>query len=154
MPTPLDHNPQMASETFGKPFSHLSDGGSLLGWDCVVAPINSFTRQRDPDHFDHPQVGDVPKLPGRGDAAYEMAPSLFDVIRRALQGKQVSVENIDLYLTKHGNLQRYDRAFRKLWVFCTSSGGDPFTMSVEEVASWLLRFSEFSPMKPGMRTQV
>ena len=116
-----------------------------MGWDTVVAPLNSASHQGDPHGFDRPPLGDVPKLPGRGDASYEMAPSLPAIIRQTLQGREVSPENIDLYLSKQKNLGRYDRAFRKLWAFCTMQGGDPTSMSCDEVAGWLLRLNEFHP---------
>jgi hypothetical protein len=54
-----------------------------------------------------------------------MAPSLSTAIREGLQRKQVPPENIALYLSKLGNLPRYDKAFQCLWNFCVSGGGDP-----------------------------
>ena len=117
----------------------MPNGGTLLGWDVLVAPVNTITSEELSRSFGSPTVGDVLQLPRRGDAPYEMAPSLRDVIREALQGKEVSPENISLYLSKLGNLQRYDTSFRQLWALCVSQGKDPRLMSFEEVASWLLK---------------
>ena len=127
------------------PSSDLLDGGASLGWDCVVAPVNSLAHTGLPGDPGTPEVGIVPKLPGRNDASYKMAPSLSDAIRRALQGKQVSPENITLHLNSLSSLPRYDHAFRHLWCFCHMQGADPLALSLEEVAGWLLRMAQHWP---------
>ena len=121
---PLDVDFAVATAPAGEPPHHLPDGSPAVGWECLVAPVNSVACQGDPCLSRQPPMGDVPKLPGRGDAAYEMAPTLPSVIRGALQRKQVPPENIDLYLSGAKNISRYDGAFRKLWAFC-SIGGVP-----------------------------
>ena len=42
-------------------------------------------------------------------------------------------------------LPTYDRAFQALWLFCFKEEGKPLSMSIEEVASWILRFSQVQP---------
>jgi hypothetical protein len=73
-----------------------------------------------------------------------MAPTLRRVIREALERKEVSGQNITLYLKKLPNLDRYDRAFRSFWCFCTHRGKNPITMSVEDLALELGQFDIFS----------
>ena len=125
MQTPLDFNFSVASETSKEPPFDLFDGVAPLGWDFMVAPVSETAHPGDTSDFSAPEVGTFPKLRGGDDAPYQMAPSLSSVIGEALQGKQVSVENIQLYLKKQKNLSRYDRAFRRLWAFCVQGGGTP-----------------------------
>ena len=139
----IDH--EMAS-TFGEqPPGDMSDRDSILGWDNLVAPCNSIASTGLPGGLDQSQVGSFPKLPGPGHATYEMAPSLSQIVREALQRKQVSPENITLYLSKIKDWKRYEKSFRKLWAFCLDGGGDPNNLSIEGAAGWLLKLAENSP---------
>ena len=72
---PLDNNCKMAAQTFGKSRDNVLNNSSLLGWNLVVAPINTITSEEISSNFGGPQVGNVLQLPGRGDASYEMAPT-------------------------------------------------------------------------------
>ena len=104
MQTPLDFNFSVASETSEEPTFDVFDGVAPLGWDLMVAPVSETAHPGDTSDFSAPEVGTFPKLPGGDDASSQMAPSLSSVIGEALQGKQVSVENIQLYLKKQKNL--------------------------------------------------
>ena len=42
-------------------------------------------------------------------------------------------------------LPRYNHSFKKLWAFCKTQGSEPSTHSMEEAASWLLKFAKLSP---------
>jgi hypothetical protein len=112
---PMDHYSPMAGETPTASSSGMWDGSTQVGWDRVVAPLSSFAYEGDPGNRNLPQGGPIPELPGRSSPWYKMAPALPDIIRAMLQRKQVSPENINFYLTKLKNLQRYDQAFKKLW---------------------------------------
>ena len=141
----LDLDSEMVAEISGQPAGGVFDGDSILGWDNLVAPVNSIASSGDPGHFDKPTVGAFPELPGPGHASYKMAPPLCQVVREALQRKQVSSENITLYLSKFKDFGRYDKAFRSLWAFCLEGGDDPNTLSIEGGAGWLLKLAQVKP---------
>jgi hypothetical protein len=77
-----------------------------------------------------------------------------------LQRKQVSHENINFYLKKLKNLDRYGQAFKKLWILWAESqpkiflapsahlGASPpppwQDLSVPEVASWVAKMAEIN----------
>ena len=118
---PLDHHSCMAGETEEASSSSMWHGGPQMGWDCVVAPLSSLAYEGDPNHRNMPQGGAVPQLSGRSSPFYQMAPTLSDIIRTMLQRKQVSHENINFYLKKLKNLDRYGQAFKKLWILWAES---------------------------------
>jgi hypothetical protein len=89
----------------------------------MVAPTNQAAKQAMPSFGYSPQVGPFHQLPGREDATYKVAPPLSGFIRKMLQAKQVSAENITLYLTGIRSLDRYDKAFRTLWASIVARGG-------------------------------
>ena len=101
----------------------------------MVAPTIQAVKQAKPNFGNSPQVGPIHQLPGREDATYKVAPPLSGFIRKMLQAKQVSAENITLYLTGIKSLDRYDKAFRTLWASIVARGGDPATLSLQGIAS-------------------
>ena len=142
---PMDHYPPMVGEITSTAPNSMFNSGSILGWDIMVAPINSPASQGVPSRADQSEMGDFPELPGAQHATYQMAPPLCSVIREALQRKEVSAENITSYLKNCSSLPRYDRAFRTLWAFCTLGGCDPLNMSNSEVAGWLHKLAVRKP---------
>ena len=139
------HNITLASKAKTKSTPQVSLGSTTLGWECVVAPLNSLAQPESSSSSSSPTMGSVPELPRGIDAPSPVAPNLCDVVREALQRKQVPSENISFYLSEVKNCARYNRAFQKLWQFCSSRGADPSTMTTFEAASWLLQFTERSP---------
>ena len=124
---PLVHNKPMATEAKGKPHLRVPSSSAPMGWMYMVAPTNQAAKQAMPSFGYSPQVGPFHQLPGREDATYKVAPPLSGFIRKMLQTKQVSAENITLYLTDIRSLDRYDKAFRTLWASIVT-GGDPATL--------------------------
>ena len=142
---PVECNTTMASETPRKPTHNVFDDCTLLGWDNVVAPINSVAREKDPHNFSAAPMGHVLQLPGGVNAPHQMAPTLSSLIRQGLQRKEIPNENINAYMNKLNTLSRYEKAFQRLWYFCISEGGTPQSMTVDEAASWLVRFTDVDP---------
>ena len=120
---PLVHNKPMATEAKGKPLLRVPSSSAPMGWMYMVAPTNQAAKQAMPSFGYSPQVGPFHQLPGREDATYKVAPPLSGFIRQMLQAKQVSAENITLYLTGIKSLDRYDEAFRTLWASIVARGG-------------------------------
>ena len=80
-------------------------------------------------------MGPVSELSGGGHAPHQMAPTLSDVIREGLQRKQVSSENIALYLNQIKYLDRYNKGFQALWYFTVQRGGTPLSPELLCLAS-------------------
>ena len=74
-----------------------------------------------------------------------VAPLLSDVIRAALQGRQVPLEGQDHYIRKLGDLRRYQSAINAFWQQCISVSPDPFSLSLDAIASQLLLLHDRSP---------
>ena len=70
---------------------------------------------------------------------------LSDVIRAALQGRQVPLEGQDHYIQKLGDLRRYQSAINAFWQQCISVSPDPFRLSLDAIASQLLLLHDKSP---------
>ena len=122
---PLESDSPMAGEASSESSSQMFNHSSLLGWNCLVAPVNSLARQKISSAENQPSLGDVLQLPGGGDAPTQVAPDLSGIIREGLQRKQVSPENIEHYLKNIKSFSTYNRAFQALWRFCVSRGGTP-----------------------------
>ena len=120
---PLVHNKPMATQTKAKPQLRVPSTSAPMGWMYMVAPTNQAAKQAMPSFGYSPQVGPFHQLPGREDATYKVAPPLSGFIRKMLQAKQVSAENITLYLTGIKSLDRYDKAFRTLCASILARGG-------------------------------
>ena len=138
----LETNFSFAGHVESQSSDILSDGGSSLGWECMVAPIHKTHRQKLPSNKNSSGLGNVFQLPGGTHAPSKVAPSLCSAIREGLQRKQVSPENIENNLKQIKSLSTYEKA---LWHFCVDRGGDPLSMSLEEVGSWILRFAQVQP---------
>ena len=68
---------------------------SFVGWESLVAPVNSTPCHKIPSCVSETSLGDVPKLSAREDATSQVEPPLPSVIREALQRKEVQPESID-----------------------------------------------------------
>ena len=134
MQTPLDDNFAMVRKIKEKSTHNLPSDGSLLGWCCMVAPTSETLHAKMPSNSDTTPVGIIPKLPGPGDASYEMAPSLCSIIRKVLEGRKVSHENITLYLRQIRKQNTYEKAFRTFWAFCQQQGINLPSAPLEEIA--------------------
>ena len=83
-----------------------------------------------------------------------MPPPRWPLLCLVLSGKafrenKFRLKNIENNLRQIKSLNTYDKAFQELWHFCVRGGGDPLTMSLEEVASWILRFAQEQPHRAG-----
>ena len=107
----------------------------LLGWDCVLAPRNLLAEREDAQGPGETSDRFIQNFPGRKGACYQMAPSLSFAFRQALQRKQISDDDISLYLSKIGSLNRFDDAFKKFYCFSKENGENPSSMSIDEVAA-------------------
>jgi hypothetical protein len=74
-----------------------------------------------------------------------MAPSLHSVIRKTLEAKQISAEDIDSYLKDLKSIQRYDSAFKTLWAICFEKRLPLDTITIYQLASQILYLNQFSP---------
>ena len=97
---PMDHYSTMAGKTQEAPPYKMFNSRSLLGWSCMVAPTSQTLGTQNPSDFDQSQVGIIHKLPGEKYATYQMAPTLCAALRFLLERRQVSPQNISLYLKK------------------------------------------------------
>ena len=70
---------------------------------------------------------------------------LSDVIRAALQRMKVPLEGQDHYIQKLGDLMRYQSAINAFWQQCISVSHDPFSLSLDAIASQLLLLHDRSP---------
>ena len=138
---PLDSHPPVAVQIATSSLGDLPDGCSFVGWNVLVGPTSQNARQGESCGVGPAQVGIVPKLPGRFDASYKVAPSLYSVVRLLLERKQVSDQSITLHLKPSATLQRYDGAFKTFWAFASEKGYDVHKLSVDQVASILLLMS-------------
>ena len=86
---PPDINNALALPTSAKSPYKMSDGRALLGWHVLVAPTSKTALSAHAHFTGTPQGGAIHKLPGRGDATYEMAPTLCDAVRCLVETKQI-----------------------------------------------------------------
>jgi hypothetical protein len=91
----------------------------------MVAPVSKTAHEKFPSNSSATPVGPVSELSGGRNAPHQMAPDLSHVIREGLQRKQVSLENIALYLNQIKCLDRYNKGFQALWKFVAQRGGVP-----------------------------
>ena len=141
----MENNFGLVGQVEKEPPPEMFDDCSTLGWDVLVAPVSKTAHEKFSGGAGETAVGPVSELSGGGNAPHPLAPSLSDVIREGLQRKQVSAENISLYLSKISCLDRYNKGFQALWNFVMERGGDPLSMSLNEVACWILRFAQHQP---------
>ena len=123
----------------------MSIDSTNVGWCSVVAPTSETLRTTDAQDFNTTPLGIIPKLPGRGHASYEVAPTLCNIIRQILEGKQISPENISLYLAKVKKHHSYDKAFRTFWAFSKDQGIHLPNSSMEELGLQLQKFNGLAP---------
>ena len=96
----METNSRLVSEIEKEPPPAMFDGGSTLGWDVMVAPVSKTAHEKLSSCASAAPMGPVSELSGGGNAPHPLAPPFSDVIREGLQRKQVSPENISLYLSK------------------------------------------------------
>ena len=86
-------------------------------------------------------MGSIPKLLGGGNATPSVAPSLSSVIRQKLELQGVQNAHIDTYLALLKSLDRYNRAFRKLFDTLKKLDIDPWGAGTLEVVQGILKMS-------------
>ena len=141
---PLENNRGMAAEIKGQPPGRVPHGGTQMGWCELVAPTSTALRQESAHRASKTSLGSVQKLPGSNDAAYQMAPSLSEVLRASLEAKQMESETITCHLNSIRDLKRYDGAFRCFYAFCVQKGLSPVDMSLGDIAAQLSKMSQVS----------
>jgi hypothetical protein len=110
----------------------------------MVAPINQNVKARDKDVNHPPQGGDVQELLGRINASTTLAPGLHHCFRFLLEQQQIGDQEISFALKNLGNVSRYDRAFKKLYVILQEKHGEPLREKIMDVATAILLLSEIS----------
>ena len=141
---PMDSHSSLVGKAQASSSRLLFDGGSLLGWSCLVAPTSKTAKIGDTSVENRTPVGSVHKLPGRENASYKMAPSLPDTIRVSMESRQISSTDIQKHLNNIKSLQRYDRAFRTFWAYALERGEDPWKMSLAQIGAMLQNFNDLS----------
>ena len=116
-----------------------------MGFTTLVAPVNKIGSARDENARNSPQARHVQQLLGGTNAKTKMAPSLLHCIRGILESKKMSSENISAYLSKLGSLQRYDSAFRKVYVLLREQGMTSEDCSAEQIAGAIITLYDWSP---------
>ncbi len=114
----------------------------VLGFNVLVAPTYKNASAWNPSRHNPPLPGDVFGLFWRANGSSQMAPSLHTFARKILEAKQMQPEEIDLFLKSLGGLARYDRAFRKFYIFCKFKNIDLECASIYESAGLLISFNE------------
>ena len=116
---PMDHHKSVANKTKETSTHHLHARRPLLGFSIMVAPVSKTACPQD-THIGHQTFPrNVLQLPGRTNAPPKVAPPLHFVIRKILEGRQMSAEAIDLYLKSLGDIRRYQNAFNMFWHQCS-----------------------------------
>ena len=122
-----------------------SAGGPLLGFECVVAPINKDENSKHPLHKDKSLPRDVQQLLGGKNATPQVAPSLSTVCRKILEGRKVQDKSITDFLDKNPSLKRYNSAFTILWSLLENSGINPPEASADQLADKIVEIFRVSP---------
>ncbi len=121
----LENNFELVDPSETESTCTVPDPAATVGWDTLVAPVNSLAQQKIPCSQNKSNLGNVLQLPGGANACPQVAPDLSGVIREALQRKQVSDQNIEVHLRQIRSLPTYNRAFQSLWSVCSQRGGIP-----------------------------
>ena len=142
---PLVSNSAVAKQIMGEPPPNMFNDNSLLGWSTMVAPVSKTAFPPHSSFFNSPLSRNVQKLPREIYEGAKMAPSLHCAIRKALEGKQVSSEDIDSFLKQNKTWLRYDSAFKLLCSTCKHRGVNPEIATLQQMASQILFLNKFSP---------
>ena len=110
-----------------------------------MAPTSEALRAEGTGGGEAPKVGPLSELPGPENAEYQVAPDLSFVVRGLMERKQISPENIDLYLKRHPPTNAQNHAFKVFWAFCVMQGREPLHLAMEEVAIMLEKLHEHNP---------
>jgi len=90
-------------------------------------------------------LGNVQQLLASVHATSQVAPNLSDALRESFQKQQIPSENIKSLLDSIKSLNRYDRAFKLLWAYCTVKGHDPSLFTCDAAASHIVEFNKVLP---------
>ena len=96
----LESHFAMVGSASPKPAHEVPFDRSLLGWKCMVAPTSKNAVYQNTSSTRETEKRSFYRLPRAGDASYERASSLLDVIRWVLEGKQVPPQSIELYMNE------------------------------------------------------
>ena len=126
--SPLVNHPKVFGKVETFPSSQSFDGRPLLGFHTFVAPINKNEGPPLPLPKSHSLPRDVQKLLGGANATPKVAPFLPDLFRKILEGKQISSEIIDDFISRNKSLKRYSSAFALLWNLLEGRGIPPLML--------------------------
>ena len=112
----------------------------LLGFSCMVAPTSKNASPWNTGPGDPLLPWNVLRLFWGANASHQVAPSLHSFARKILEAKEMHPEQIDLFLKSCGDISRYDRAFRRFYMFCQLQGVCLDESSVFEVAGLLISY--------------
>ena len=142
---PLENNFHVATQASREQAPRLPHGGSLLGFQCLVAPTCEAARATQPSVRDTAILGDVQELLGRIHATAQVAPTLCATVRQGLQRKQVTPEAATAFLKSKKCLPRYDKAFKLFWAYATIKGACATSSTLTTIAGLLLEFDKILP---------
>ena len=126
MPTPMEPDPSVANKAQKQSTCPVLVNSALLGFHHVVAPFGKNACSKKPNNFGTSLPRNVCQLPGTGNATPKVAPPLNFVIRKILEGKQMSDQAIKNYLMSLGQLTRYQNAFNLFWGQCSPLDAQAF----------------------------
>ena len=116
-----------------------------VGFKCMVAPINKNVTATHA-HVGHSSQGrDVCQLLERINASSKVAPGLHHCLRFILEQQQVQNKEILLAVKSLGDVSRYDRGFKKLYVLLQDMGVTPLQARSVDIATALMSLQELSP---------
>ena len=116
----------------------------------MVAPVSKTAKMWDTGPGFLPISGDVYELCRRAHATAALASSLYSSVWKVLESKEMSHEEINLFLSSKRSMERYDRAFRVFYQFCTfmlekeNIAAKPEDLHIAQIAGKLLVFNKCS----------
>ena len=138
-------DPKILGEAEDLPQSASFDGRPLLGFDCLVAPINKNEGFKNAMSENSPLPRDVHELLGGKNVPPSVAPPLPDLLRQILEGKQIQNKTIEDFLQRNKSLKRYSSSFRLLWTVLENSGINPPNANSDQIADAIVQVFRFSP---------
>lgn len=144
MPSPLESNQSMASKTKAGKRGKMPDGGTLLGWSHMVAPINQTKNSKKSSLHGEARLGGVQQCIGGSNATPEVPPDLHFVLRSLLQQQGFQAQAISAYLADNPSIKRYNSAFKELYSILCSKGINPMEASTNQVVESILQLNTTS----------
>ena len=141
----LVHHIKIPAKDQRVPDPPVFDGGALLGFSHMVAPLNKNEGPPLQMSQDTPLQRFIRELLGGRDATPQVGPDLHTLLRQILESRKVQSSTIDDFFARNPSISRYDSAFRLLWAVLQQQKIDPPQASLEEVADAIIQIFRVSP---------